>query len=1425
MPTVNKIFLAKLLLAVALFVGILFGVHTLQARRIPDALKSQADRAVANGKLDAAMRHLRQYLEFRPDDISIQEQLAEMIRLRNGSTNELHFLYDRILRGDPGRTSTRKEALLLALRTGRLSDAVTYAEALLKASPEDAVVWQQLASAQAGLRQFDSAKKSYETAVKLTPTDPHTWQRLAQFLIADLKKPRDAAEAVDRMVAALPNDAIAYLTRVRLDLMSESPMPPLKGDPVLRDLAKALELSPDNPDALLLQAERLQRHRDVVGARLALARGVEKHPGDQRLVRALAWLEVNRQNTAGAIGVLEDAMPHAKDSLDLLVTLADLVLDSGDVAKAEEILKKLERRPGTTAKLQAKYLRGRLAMRASQWRDAITIFISLRTDAVNLPGLETQANMLLATCYQKTGEPAKAIDSYKLVTAKDATQVSAFTGLGQLYLNDGRHSDAVKVYEAATASPYAPASAITFLLRMQMLKFRVVNAKPQEWVQLEKKIAEYAPRYGSNAIEPVTLRAELAAYAGSWPKAVAILRKESARRPQSTTLWCKLAEAVGNVEGVAAGLAVLDEAQGFVNDSAELRLARAMLYASDPMMLRPLEMLTRQTENWADSEQLQLLSGMIEIYDRVGKPCPQLWFQLASRRPNDLEILLNACGRQTDPLSRQQLIAQIEKLDSRLATFAKLSSLPASRTEHGDWARSEAVTTNGLNAPVTQVYLKGLGELTNAYGNTPDRADICLLMARFSLLAGQAGPVKAMIERAWQMAPNRFETMSARVALCLLENDVEAANRILTRLQFDPRWAGEPLRRVVQQSVLFYQANRARKPTDSQSTVVAASAVENQGENATQSTLHDYLVAVKQMIEHEPGGLGWLSKQAERIGDHADALKLAEHAVSANLATVEDWLRLSQLRGSSLNDRVRHSANQLYAVYRAAHQSTSNGFDSDMPDRAWPEYTKARLAIHQARMDRTAAVLELESFLSQKDLRDSDRAWATRNLAMLLAVRGETSDRERAAKLLTDSKLTEVGSTLADRRAAAGVLANLHRYIDGDSRSSALRKAISLMESVTRESKSPKDAFSLCRIYRAAGRSDDAVAQLRLLLQADPGNLDYLLAGLDVLMEAKQPDAAKGFAERLIQLGGMEYRVIAAVAKYECLCGNLGQAHALAESYFRTADPLAGDVPAKTARTAELHDELARLVFRSGKTGSEAFVDSAVAKYEALLPGRAESLLKIASLLAAAGRGEEAFAKLEKLQRGIPTRIVASAAVTALNVAGGNDRQFERTRFWIETAKAQETAAMRFCEAEYFMLKGDLATASAIYEAILKEQPHSVAALNNLAWLLAADPETAKRALDLLEKAMQEVGLTGELLDTRSRIRLAMSEPALAVADANEALRYEKTALRFFHLALATQSLKPAETAAYFKEAKSLGLTERMIHPKDVPIFRKLDKQ
>src|SRR5262245_45807182 len=297
MPTINKRFLFKLLLALFLSSGVLFGAHAVQARRIPEALRQQADRAAESGKLDLATHYLRQYLEFHPEDVDAHVRLAELLAKRNPTSRgqtDLLFLYDKILRLDPDRDAIRRDALANSLKIGRYSDGVTHAETLLQKYPTEALLWQQLGAAQAGLNQLAEARKSYEAAVRHAPEEMIGYQRLAQLVWKNMDDTTGARDVLDRMVKALPLEPDAYLIRARFEAFTaeEPGIRSTSGGDLgraTRDLQRVFELDPENAEAIVLLAEILQRNRNISAAHTLLRDGVSLYPRNLKLIRSLSW--------------------------------------------------------------------------------------------------------------------------------------------------------------------------------------------------------------------------------------------------------------------------------------------------------------------------------------------------------------------------------------------------------------------------------------------------------------------------------------------------------------------------------------------------------------------------------------------------------------------------------------------------------------------------------------------------------------------------------------------------------------------------------------------------------------------------------------------------------------------------------------------------------------------------------------------------------------------------------------------------------------------------------------------------------------------------------------------------------------------------------------------------------------------------------
>jgi tetratricopeptide (TPR) repeat protein len=1395
MPTINKLFLLKLLLAVVAVVGGLAGVHTVQARRLPDALKRQADRSVDQGKTDAAVHYLRRYLEFRPADLAALERLAGLLKERpKGDPADLILLYDKVLRADPGRTAVRRDALVACLKLNRFTDAEAHAQTLLRDEPANAELYQQLAAAQAGLQKSAETRASYEQAIKHAPGDPVPYQRLAQYLWLDLKQPAEAKAVIDRLVAAAPHDPEAYLTRAKFDQYAGD------GSTAMADLTKALELDPENADGLLMLAEQYQKRRKLAEARDCLADGLRLYPHNVKLVRSLAWLELNRGNVGAAVAVLEDGLTRVKDGFDLLGPLADLLVQLGETARTEAIVKRLEARPGQPAKLQVKYLRGRLAMRAGEWASAAELFNALRAESVRLPGLESQATFLLAVCQQQQGDTTREQETLKLLLNKDPNHLAGRVTLAQSYLNAGRIGEAVKEYEQAVRSPQASPSTHGTLLRLKARELATTAARPTDWAQLDRVAAELQKVAGPAAVEPVLIRAELLAARGDRTQAATVLRAEAARRPGDTRVWAALATAVADLAGTAAGLGVLDEAQAAAGDGPDLRIARADLSARDPARLRPLDPLAAQIETWPDADQVRLLYGLAEVFDRLGDDARVIaaYRQIAARRPADLSVW-HALGE------RAARSGDAKAFDAALAAAVKLDPSGKTAALFDGWAAVAGNKADAARAAITG--------LTKAYGANPDRADACIALARLKAVAGESGEAGRLFERATRLEPNRFPPMQAYFTHLASAGADDAVVALLTRFSRDHRWSGEPLRRVVQAAVQRLPSDAARR----------------------------VLTAARPVVEPEPGGLGWLGDVYLACGFKPDAERCFEQATLAPTVTADDWLRLAvrSAEGGSPSAAVKVMQAAKEKLPPAVYFATAASFaESAAAPAGWSpvvsspadvrQFTQARLGVRLSRFQRTESIELIEKYLATEPPAE-DAAWANRNLAMLLAVRAKPGDRKKAMDLLLAAD-NSAGASADDKRSTAAVLTALSRHLDGADRKAVLDRATAVLKSVVDETRTTRDAYLLAQLYRAGGKRPESVQVLNQLLQADPKNLDYLVMALEELVEDGKHDAAGPFAERLLALHPTEFRAVAAVARAECRAGRPERAAVVAEGYTRTADATAGDLPAKSARAAELLDELARLPGVRRTDAGRRMARAAVEKYEALAATRPEAVIAAAGLLAMDDRTAEAFAVIDKFAGSMTPRLKAAAGLAVLRAGGGGDRAFAQVRQWLDAALAEEPAAVgvRLNLAEYHTLRHEFGEAERVYQSVLDDDPKNVVALNNLAWVLAPNPRASARALELIDRAAAEVGLTGELLDTRARVRIAARQFEPAERDLHDALSQEKTPLRLFHLALAKETQAPprkGEAREAFRQAKERGLDPRAVHPVDLPAYRSMDAE
>ena len=150
-----------------------------------------------------------------------------------------------------------------------------------------------------------------------------------------------SAQNMDELVAANPNSFRAYLERFRF---YRGTVP----ERAVGDLAEALRLAPDEADVRLAAADLAREQDRPSEARDHLERGLKRHPRDVRFHLALAAWEERAGSREKAAARLQRGLRELPSSGELRWPLADLLLESGDLEEARQVIADL-RATATTA--------------------------------------------------------------------------------------------------------------------------------------------------------------------------------------------------------------------------------------------------------------------------------------------------------------------------------------------------------------------------------------------------------------------------------------------------------------------------------------------------------------------------------------------------------------------------------------------------------------------------------------------------------------------------------------------------------------------------------------------------------------------------------------------------------------------------------------------------------------------------------------------------------------------------------------------------------------------------------------------------------------------------------------------------------------------------------------------------------------------
>jgi tetratricopeptide (TPR) repeat protein len=1355
--------------------------HFLQSNRIARALLRQAEKAETLGRPEKAVRFLGRYLEFAPQDVEERARLARLLTGENLAADPARrqralFVLEQVLAREPGRKADRCLLVRTALDLNQLDSIEGHVKYLQEYFPDDGEANYLVGRWLESREDFAEAANWFRQAIGHDPQQIDAYVRLARILRKGLdpaqqsEHDKQADQLIDDLVAGNPDSVPARLARWHYRRERSGLVFVGKLAEAGQDVLRALELAPKEAETLLAAAELAQMQDDPVKARGYLQTGSQLHPQDARFYRALAQLELRAGRRKEALACYAEgakAVPPP-DRLKLLWDLANLLIDQGmreDAARVIKQVREADPPPGT-----ADYLAARLELIQENWSAAAQDFERVRPLFETTPDLLQQVDLSLGQCFQSLNEPASQLAAFGRVLARDPSSLPARLGLAAAQAAMGRTDEALEQYRHLMKLSGAPTTGWVEIARLAILKNR--QQQQPDWKEVDEAL-DRADKTQPDATTVPLLRAEALAAQGQFDQAREVLSRSRDQKPKQVEFWIALAALAEHQKEAEKAAEILRQAAEHTGDQVALRLAWANWYVDrhDSKTGEELNKLADNLDNFKTNDQALLLRGLAAAQHQAGHPAQarSLWTRLAALPPaaNDLPLrllLFELALQAGDESAMSHLLQEMHHIEGSQGPVANFCQ--AVRYIQ-DARRGEKEAVEKAQALLNLVAVK-----------RPTWSAVALAQADLEELHGKADQAVFHFRHALELGERNPRVWHRLVELLYQQGRYQEADQEIRKLQQQAPLEGDLQRLAVAVSLQNQESARAVQ--------LALESVHQDSKD-----YRDYLW-LGRVLAAAGQPTGEAEKQFRR------AVELAEHVP-------ETWLGLVQyLAACNRKDEAEKAIDQARArlpkekaalalaqCYEAIGRREQADQEYKTALSAQPEDISVIRAV-TGFFQRTGRLAEAETLLGrilegQLKASKDDRAWTRRQLAIILASRGEC--RRSLALLgmgfdekgqITEDQTPAEAEIIEELRTRAQVLAVFNSR-------SAREKAVAYLEEVSRrQALSVGDQLLLAELLERNDSWPMARTQIHNLITSQNQNPKYLAYFAGCLLKHHELDEAARCIDQLEQLEKERH------------------------------------VPAGSFETIELKCQL----FEAQGRGQQALA-LLKANVESN-PANWESLMMLISSLARQKRWQEALDLCDRAWERCPPEAVGGMSTAVLREARANPEQCahveRRLRAAIEKDHKATNLVLQW--ADLLQLQGKLNDAEGEYRHVLDQDRQNVRALNNLAWLLAQKPDKGSEALDLINRAIEVAGPRSDLLDTRALVHLALNEGAAAIADLQTAIADTPSGFRYFHLAraqLLAHNREAAEEA--FRQATSSGLEPEQLHPAERIVYREMARE
>lgn len=1461
--------LRLLLIAVVVLLVIGGGVHLLhsfQVQRNADFFLDQAEKAAKAGKPGEQAQNLQWYLKLVPDDVEATSQLGLVLAdLVPRADRPAYDTLEKALRLDPANTVARRRQVDVAIRLGRYSDARDHLldERLLKQTLSESELLLQMGRCQEALGKYASADNAkltpdisgevargipaavwYEAAIATAPDQLRAYVDLAGLLRNRLNQKETADEWMKKLVEANPKSAEAHVYYGQYLLGQAKDTPQAEAE-----ARRALELEPDHVNGLLLAAQCAIEEQRYDEARTHAARALELELDPRRqasLYATLADIEFRSGQSAAAIAWLEKGLEANPGNPDLLWQLTRLLIEDGQLEKAESRLAELEKTSRTPALVE--FLRARKTLAQEQWLAASRQFEQARANLTPWPSIVKEVDFYLGECYRQLGNSDQQLTAYRRALSADPFWIPARAGLAEALRSMGRIEEALEEYRQIMKLGKAPAAGWIDLAQLTLLDQLRRNRTERNWSEVDGLI-DRAEQANPEAPGVAILRAEALVARDQIDAARKLLEEAETRHPASIELRLARVSLAQQQRQWDEAEGLLNDAQKQLGDSVSLRLGWAQHWlrrlGSDA---KPrIQELAANSDGLPKNDLPRLWEGLAVASLRTGdfELTRQLCRKISVELPNRLRIwltLFDLAIRANDDSDLAGVVSEIHRIEGGgpLWQYARALQLVLK------WNGLELDSADASKRQQADADLReAMDHLASAATARPAWSLLYLLTARIHELRSQPDMALEAYTRAIDLGSREPQAIRRAIGLLYERQRYAEAYALIQRLSEQQSPFSADLARLASDvSLRLDDFDRALE------------LARNNARDSTNYLDHVWLGQVLTVM-----GMAAQQQSAEGKTFLAEAEQSFRKAITLKVDAPDAWVALILFFGQT------GDTEKAEAAIAEAQQKIPRGMAPlalaqcyeamGRMDEAEKSYQQALAADPEGGVTaRKVAEFYLKTGKPQpgeEQLRriaegkvkveEADLVWGRRALALVLAGQGGFSNLEDGLSLVEEN-LNRKQIAPEDQRVKAILLSSHPKRAE---REEAIRVLEDLLDKQPKAL--PDDRFILARLYLTQGDWANGSRHMRALL-ASSGNDEkfplYVATYIRFLLDRKEIGEAelwltrleksdpKSLATAMLRAEASLHRRQAdrAVAALKATLDAPGLTEedrltriGLVASNMADLSLRSQAMALREARAASGEEETAETL--AYKEASALLAKEAEDLYAQYTAKRPEQELLLAAFYGRVGRVDDALAVLEQSWEKSSLNLLSVAMLVLLQETNAQPEQLKRAEAVLSAAleKHQRPAALLMLQADLRSIQSRWVEAETIYREILKSNPRNITAINNLAVLLAVQRKNLDESLKLIDDAIRMAGPSANLLDSRAMVLMAQKKPADALSVLNEVAVEGQSASLHFHRAQALYQLRNmADARVAFDAAQRAGLRPEVLHPLERPAYEQLLK-